>query len=143
VARYRQLLIGVYDTLTSQRIIPQSGSLWHDYLDWVRSGNVADPYVAPTPPAETLAQAKDRKILQIKTVGLARVQTRFPAITNIDIGYLIQQVMLSVIPSARALTTDLQWLQDTYVAGKNAVTSVNAATTIAQVDAVTPSWPTL
>ena len=143
MARYRLLMIGVYDTLTSHRIIPQSGSLWDTYLAWRAAGNTPDPYVPPEPVAETLQQAKARKILSIKREGLARVRTRFEAVVSLDQFDIYRELLLSVIPSARALTTRVQWCNDTYQAGTDAVAEVHAATTIAQVDAVTPAWPAL
>jgi len=37
----------------------------------------------------------------------------------------------------------MTWLSNTYAAGRTAADQVQAATTIAQVDAVVPAWPAL
>jgi hypothetical protein len=141
MALYRLLRIGVLRTDTQQRILPQSGDLWMAYLAWLKAGNVPDPYQPAVPPAETLAQAKARKLHTIKAAGLQRMQGRFPGLQTFDTVSLLREVILSIAPGARALTPDMQWLGDTYVAGKTAADQVMAATTIPQVDAVTPAWP--
>jgi len=143
MARYQILRVGVWDTVASQRIIPQSGDLWRAYQQWLEAGNVPDPYVPPTPAVETLVQAKQRKKLAIKVEAVQRMQTRFPAIRNADTVQLLRELMLSIVPAARDLTTDMQWIVDTYQAGETALAAVNAATTIPDVDAVTPAWPAL
>lgn len=143
MARYQILRIGVWDNIASQRIIPQSGEPWRAYQAWLEAGNVPDPYVPPTPVAETLAQAKVRRKLEIKREGAERMKTRFEALRDFETVQLIREVLLSVVPAARQLTVDFQWLSDTYSAGKTAVAAVEAATTVAQVDAVTPAWPAL
>ena len=143
MARYRLMPVGVYDTQDGKRLIPSSGEPWDAYQAWLAAGNVPDPYVPPTPPPETLAQAKVRKLQQIKTTGLARMQTRFPALQTFDAVQLVREVILSVAPAARQPTADFQWLGDTYTPRRNAADQVIAATTIAQVDAVTPAWPAL
>lgn len=143
MALYRLLRVGVLKTDTGQRIVPASGELWDDYRAWVRAGNVPDPYVEPEQPPETLAQAKARRLQQIKAEGLTRMQTRFPALGTFDTVQMLREVILSVAPAARQLTADFQWLGDTYQAGRTAADQVLAATTIAQVDAVAPAWPAL
>ena len=66
-ALYRLLRFGVKRTDTGEEIDPRrGGAAWDAYRAWVRAGGVPDPYVAPTLPAETLAQAKARRIAQIK-----------------------------------------------------------------------------
>jgi len=91
MALYRLLRIGVLKTDTQQRIVPASGDLWRDYQTWLRAGNVPDPYVPPVPPAETLAQAKVRRLQQIKSDGLERMQTRFPALQTFDMVSLLRR----------------------------------------------------
>jgi hypothetical protein len=91
----------------------------------------------------TLAMAKRQKIAAMKAEAVERIQTRFPAITDFDVLQLLREVYLSISPAARAPTTNWQWLIDHYTAGQNAAASVNAASTIAQVNAVTPTWPAL
>jgi hypothetical protein len=143
MARYQLLRIGVWDNVASQRIIPQSGEPWRDYQAWLAAGNIPDPYIPPTPAPETLAHAKRRRAIEIKHEGLSRMQTRFGALRDFETVQLLREVILSVAPAARQLTADFTWLQDTFQAGKTALAAVEAATTVAQVDAVTPSWPAL
>lgn len=141
MARYQLLPVGVLDTSTGQRLIPQSGSLWEAYLAWRLAGNDPDPYVPPATPAETLDEAKARRRWQIKRDGLERIQTRLPAIDAFDTLALVRELYLSIAPAARQPTVDWQWLIDTYQAGQAALNSVGSAATIAQVNAVTPNWP--
>lgn len=143
MARYQILRIGVWDNDASQRIVPQSGDLWRAYQDWLAAGNVPDPYVPPTLAQETLAEAKVRRAVEIKREGAERMATRFPALDNFETIQLVREVILSVAPAARQLTPDFTWVSDTYLAGKTALASVQSATTIAQVNAVTPAWPAL
>ena len=143
MARYCLLPVGVYDTQDGKRLIPASGQPWDAYQAWLAAGNTPDPYVPPIPPPETLAQAKRRKLQQIKTTGLERMQTRFPALQTFDTVQLLREVFLSVAVAARAPTADMAWLGQTYDAGKTAADQVLAATTIPQVDAVVPAWPAL
>lgn len=143
MARYQLLRVGVWDNVASQRLIPQSGPPWEAYQSWLAAGNVADPYVPPTPAPETLPEAKRRKAHAIRMEGLQRMQTRFPALQTFDTVQLLREIVLSIAAAARQPTADMAWLGDTYVAGKAAVDQVQAATTIPQVDAVTPAWPAL
>jgi hypothetical protein len=141
MALYQLLRIGVLKTDTGQRIVPASGELWQTYTAWLAAGNVPDPYVPPVPPAETLAEAKVRRTAEILADGLARVQQRVPAVRTFELLQLLREIVLSIAPSARAPTADMAWLGDMWTAGANAAAAVNAATTIAQVNAVTPAWP--
>jgi len=143
MALYQLMPVGVLKTDTGQRLIPQSGALWDAYRAWIKAGGVPDPYVPPVVPAETLAQAKRRKLHQIRDAGLARMQTRFPALQTFDAVQLLREVFLSVAVAARAPTADMAWLGQTYDAGRTAADQVLAATTIPQVDAVVPAWPAL
>lgn len=88
-----------------------------------------------------LAYDKKVKIAQIKADGLARIRTVFPAITDFEALALVRDQFLSVAPAARQPTANLQKMIDIYVAGANAIGSVNAATTSAQVAVIVPAWP--
>ena len=142
MARYRMRPVGVYDTLTASIVLPTFGATWHEYIHWLAAGGVPDPYLPPVKPPETLAQAKERRILQIKSDGLAHIAAEFPVVTNFDLLLLIREIWLSIAPAARQPTTPLTFAINTYQAGTTAIAAVHAATTIAQVDAVTVSWPT-
>jgi hypothetical protein len=141
MAAYALLPVGVLVTATGQRIIPQSGALWEEYIDWRKAGNVPDPYVPPASPAESLAEAKARRRWQIQRDGLTRMQSRFPALDSFGAVQLVREIYLSVAPAARVPTVDALFIINTYTAGMTALDAVNAATTIAQVDAVAPAWP--
>ena len=56
---------------------------------------------------------------------------------------LAAALFLSIAPAARQLTTKMQFCSDTYQAGKTAIDAVLAASSVAEVDAVTPAWPAL
>lgn len=143
MAIYQELPIGVLNTVTLQRIIPQSGALWTEYLEWLRAGNTPDPYVAPTPAPETLAHAKKRRAHEIRADGLARMQTVFQAIDSFESLALFREVILSIAPAARQLTVRLQLISDIYAAGAAAIGAIATATTVEQVDAIVPAWPSM
>ncbi len=88
-----------------------------------------------------LAKAKAVKAAMIKAEGLSRIQAVFPAIADIDELKLVTNIVQSIAPAARQLTVDMTALSQIYTAAQSALTSVQNATTIAQVRAVTPSWP--
>lgn len=88
-----------------------------------------------------LPRYKLGKIAAIKLDGLARIQAVFPAISDFAELALIREMYLSIAPAARSPTANWQRMIDIYTAGQAAVSSVNSATTKAQVDAVTPGWP--
>lgn len=142
MARYRILKIGVYDQDYGRRVLPQSGDLWAEYQAWLKAGNRPDVYVPVPPAAETLAHAKTRKIRQFKAEGLALIKARMPGIESFDMLKLVREMMLSIAAAARQPTTDLTWLQNMWTTGENLVADINACSTVAQVDAVTVSWPT-
>jgi hypothetical protein len=84
---------------------------------------------------------KLEKIAVIKADGLARTQAVFPAISDYDLLRLVVDIMTSIVPAARQLTGNMTKAQQIWTAGQNAIASVNAATTAAEVGAVTPAWP--
>lgn len=88
-----------------------------------------------------LPNYKTAKINAIKADGLSRIQALFPAIRDFEDLALIRELWLSILVAARSATPTWQRMIDIYTAGKNAISAVNAATTQAQVDAVTPAWP--
>jgi hypothetical protein len=94
-----------------------------------------------TPPVESLADAKARRTTAIKAAALTRITAVLPTIDSFDTLDLVKEIVLSIAPAARQLTADLQAVVDIYTAAKTAIGSVQAATTVAQVDAVTVSWP--
>lgn len=143
MARYALRPIGVCDNAAGTLVQPDFGQVWRDYQDWLAAGNTPDPYVAPPPPAETLAEAKLRKAAAIRAEGLARIQTRFGALRDFEDLRLIREILLSIAPAALSLTANMAWARDTYQAGATALGQVAAAASIAEVDAVTPSWPAL
>lgn len=141
MAAYAMRPVGVLRTADNTRLTPQSGQAWDEYILWRQAGNVPDPYIEPVPPAETLVEAKLRRRWEIKRAGMQRIQVRFPAIDSFDALQLVRELYLSIAPAARQPTADWQWLINTFAAGQTALDAVAAATTIAQVDAVSPAWP--
>lgn len=88
-----------------------------------------------------LAYQKAERIAAIKADGLARINATFPAIESLDQIAFYAEFWSSIAPAARAATAPFQKVINIYTAAKNAITSVNAATTKAQIDAVAPAWP--
>lgn len=106
---------------------------------WVSSDDTAVQAIINS--YNPLPSYKTAKINAIKADGLSRVQSTFPAIRDFEDLALIRELWLSILVAARAATPTWQRMIDTYTAGKNAIATVNAATTQAQVDAVVPAWP--
>jgi hypothetical protein len=90
---------------------------------------------------DLLAEQKQRRIESIKVDGMARINLIFPAIKTLDDLDLEAERWKSFTGAAKAPTTPYTRLINTYTAAKNAIISVNACTTKAQIDAVTPTWP--
>ena len=90
---------------------------------------------------DPLPYHKKQKIAAIKAEGVVRANEIFEGIKNFGDLDLVAQIMLSIAAGSRTPTTRITALSNVWTAGNNAVIAVNACTTIAQVNAVTPSWP--
>lgn len=92
-----------------------------------------------------LAEIKKNKVIELKSEGLNRVQSVFPAINDFDELDLVREQWLSITSDARQATTDFQKMIDIVQAGKLAITDINTLTTAANVRAYdvvnTPTWP--
>lgn len=77
----------------------------------------------------------------IKDTGLARMKVVYPAIVDADFADLIFDLWRSIVPASRAPVTDFQKLLDIRLAMRNAITSVTASNSLAEVRAVVPAWP--
>ena len=106
---------------------------------WVSSNDTAVQAIIDS--FDPLPDYKAKRIEALKADGLARIQAVFPAIKSFDELALIRELYLSIAPAARQPTTSWQRMINIYTAGQAAAASINAASTKAQVDAVTPSWP--
>jgi hypothetical protein len=85
--------------------------------------------------------AKQAKIDAIKIDGRAHVGILFPALSTFDMISLEAERWLSIASAARNPTANYQKLINTYNAATGGIASVNAAGTIAAVNAVTVVWP--
>lgn len=96
-------------------------------------------------PAAELAKAKALKKEEVKAEGLSRIQVAIPAIIDFDNLQLVKEMILSVAPASRQLTTNIQNASDIYQAGSDAVVVLNGYTSIGQVESYNevndPSWP--
>lgn len=106
---------------------------------WISSNDAAVQAIIDS--FDPLPSYKAERIEALKADGLARIQAVFPAIKSFDELALIRELYLSIAPAARQPTTNWQRMINIYTAGQAAAASINAASTKAQVDAVTPSWP--
>ena len=106
---------------------------------WTWNGSAQSP--AFTAPTETVAEAKARRTAEIRAEGLRRIQAVFPAVDGFDALKLVREQMLSIAPGARQFTADMQSVVDIYQAGAVGLAAVQAAATLAQVQAVTVNWP--
>lgn len=113
--------------------------LWQEPSGWKSSNDAAVQAIIDA--YNPLPDYKATKIDAIKADGLARIQALFPAIAGFDELALVREMYLSIALAARTPTANWQRMIDIYTAGNNAITTVNAATTKAQIDAVTAAWP--
>ena len=90
-------------------------------------------------------ELKRIKIEETKTEGLSRIQAVIPAITDFDTLQLVKEMILSIAPTARQLTTNIQSASDIYQAGSDAISVLNNYTTLNEInnfDVVNDvSWP--
>jgi len=96
--------------------------------------NIIDAY-------NELGDQKATRNAAIKADGLARINALFPAIQSLDDIAFQAEFWLSIAPAARSPTVNFSKIINIYSAAKTAITAVNACTTKAQIDAVTPAWP--
>lgn len=113
--------------------------LWEENGEWKSTDDTAVQAIIDG--FDPLPEYKAEKVQAIKVDGLARIQQVFPAISTFDELRLVRELYLSIASASRRPTTDWQRMIDIYTAGLNAIAAVNAATTQAQVDAVSPVWP--
>ena len=92
-----------------------------------------------------LGDAKEKKITEIKSEGLARIKSVIPGLDSFDAVELMRELWLSINPAAQAPTSDMQLIIGIYQAGRDAITLVRAFSTVAEVDAFDPAahpaWP--
>ena len=79
----------------------------------------------------------------VKDTALGKIQTLFPALSDIDTVNLVAELWLSVKAQAKDATPDLQVVIDIYTTAKSGIQSVNAAIDVAGVDAAVAGiiWP--
>lgn len=145
---YRLIKIGSLETkLATPDTIPPSG--WALISDDIEIDNAvaldADPYIREKNTEELLAEIKAAKIAELKQEGLLRIKAVHPSINNFDMLNLIEDLILTIAPSARQMQPDLTTILQIRVAGKNAVIEINALLDEASVNAYdvinTPAWP--
>jgi hypothetical protein len=114
---------------------------WLEQRDgvWISSNDAAVQAIIDV--YNELPDLKAAKIDTIKSEGVARAKVIFPSITDFATLDLIAQLVLSISSSARAPTPRITSLGAIWTAGSNAAAAVNAATTPAQIAAVTVNWP--
>ena len=93
------------------------------------------------PMSDALPDVKKTKIASIKADGLGRIQALFPAIASFDDLALEAERWQSLRATAKQATVTYQRMIDIYTAGLGGVAAANAASTQAQVLAVTVAWP--
>lgn len=90
---------------------------------------------------DDLPDAKTAKIDAIKAEGLVRINSLFPAITNVAEIQFYAEFWLSIKATSRAATVSFQKVLDIYSAAETAIASVQSATNKAGVAAVVVAWP--
>jgi hypothetical protein len=107
---------------------------------WFRSAWYVLAYPGPTP--LPLAVAKKAKRSSINDEAFFRVRARLGDIFGSPDGLnLVRVLWLSIAPAARQPTADMQWLIALALAVQAALGEVDAAATIAEVEAVAVAWP--
>lgn len=86
---------------------------------------------------------KSDAVVGIKATALAKMQTLFPAIIDINMVLLIAELWKSIAAAARSPTANWTTLINIYTAAVGGIANVNAATTQAGVDAAVAAivWP--
>lgn len=110
---------------------------------WVSSNDAAVQAIINS--YNPLSDFKVDKIAAIKAEGLRRAQLVFPALEQFDELRLLRELLLSIRATSLQVTADIARARDIYVVGSNAISTVNAFTTLAQVTAYNPvtgpGWP--
>ncbi|MBI1397051.1 MAG: hypothetical protein GC151_13830 [Betaproteobacteria bacterium] len=118
-------------------------------LEWVQASRKPGEWVADNEAAvqaiiysyDPLPDVKGERVAAIKADGLARMQAAFPAIRTLEDANLLGELWQSIAPAARKATAKWQYIVDVYTAAATAIASVRAATSVAEVAAVTVNWP--
>ena len=92
-----------------------------------------------------LVGMRTQKIKEIKEEGLRRIQLLIPGVKDIDTLELVEEIWLSIAPTARQATANFQAAIDIRVAAKAAIITVNGITTLIEMSAYDPTtdpgWP--
>lgn len=133
---YREKGIGLWHAIRDAGHVMRSLDGVYTSDDDVAVQAIIDSY---DPLPDQKAEARDA----IKATALAKIQTIFPAIPDIDTVNLVAEMMLSVAPAARQLTADMTTISQIYTAAKTGIAGVNAAANKAAVDAAVAAivWP--
>ena len=92
---------------------------------------------------DPLPDQKADAIAGIKATALAKMQTIFPALADIDTVNLVAELWQSIASAARSPTANMTKVINVYTAAKSGIANVNAATTKADIDAAVAAivWP--
>ena len=92
-----------------------------------------------------VAGVKQEKRDELRQEALRLINVVFPAINDMDELALVREQWLSIAPAARQATVDFQKMLDTFIAARNAITTINGLATPVAVnnyDVVNdPTWP--
>lgn len=89
-----------------------------------------------------LAEAKTARITAIKTEAVSRMPAVFaPLALDAELFAVFRELWLSIASAARVPTPNLTTAINVYQAAATAIGQVRAATTVAEVAAVTVNWP--
>ena len=92
---------------------------------------------------DPLPDQKADAISGIKATALAKMQTIFPALADIDTVNLVAELWQSIASAARSPTANMTKVINVYTAAKGGIANVNAAATKADIDAAIAAivWP--
>ncbi len=131
--------------LSDSAFIPEAAGNrdWDEYQEWLAAGNTPEP-------AETLNEIKSRRKAEISAEADSRIDARYPmrqqlnmlarTLELVDKGTRVSRTPAedAEIESRRSVWT---WIGSVRAAESSAKAQVDAASTLAEVNAVVPAWP--
>lgn len=110
---------------------------------WVSSDDVAVQAIIDS--YSQLANEKKLKIEELKVEAVSRASAKYSNINSFDDMLMMRDLILSVVPAARSLRPNIQYIADIYQAGIDARVDINALTDLVAIRAYdvvnTPTWP--
>jgi len=83
MSRYQLLRIGVHDNDNNIDITPANFVPWAAYQDWIKAGNIPDPYIPPADPVTTAESTERTRLAALRAERMAlRTDAAIQAMTT-------------------------------------------------------------